>query len=81
MVAPVRRVVTGHDENGMAVVIFDGDAPNVRVREHGTGSTTRSPPCESYSAARRAASSGKCGITSAAKRSSERADSSKARSP
>ena len=39
MVAPVRRVVTGHDENGMAVVIFDGDAPNVRVREHGTGST------------------------------------------
>lgn len=39
MVAPVRRVVTGHDENGKAVVIFDGDAPNVRVREHGTGST------------------------------------------
>ena len=39
MVAAVRRVVTGHDENGMAVVILDDDAPNVRVREHGTGST------------------------------------------
>ncbi len=39
MVQAVRRVVTGHDENGTAVVILDGDAPNVRVRQHGTGST------------------------------------------
>ncbi len=39
MVAAVRRVVTGHDGNGKAVVVFDGDAPNVRERGHGTGST------------------------------------------
>ena len=25
----VRRIVTGHDENGKAVVVMDGDAPNV----------------------------------------------------
>jgi len=25
----IRRVVTGHDENGKAVVIYDGDAPNM----------------------------------------------------
>jgi mannose-6-phosphate isomerase-like protein (cupin superfamily) len=31
--APVRRVVTGHDAAGKAVVVLDGDAPNVRVRE------------------------------------------------
>ena len=50
MVAPVRRVVTGHDNTGKAVVIFDGDAPNVRVRQHGTGSTqlwrTHSTPAD-----------------------------------
>ena len=39
MVAAVRRVVTGHDRDGKAVVVFDGDAPNVRERGHGTGST------------------------------------------
>ncbi|MDP6644164.1 MAG: cupin domain-containing protein [Rhodospirillales bacterium] len=26
----IRRVVTGHDESGKAVVIYDGDAPNVK---------------------------------------------------
>ncbi|NQV55492.1 MAG: cupin domain-containing protein [Rhodospirillales bacterium] len=26
----IRRVVTGHDENGKAIVLFDGDAPNVK---------------------------------------------------
>lgn len=30
--APVRRVVTGHDAEGRAVVAIDGAAPNVRVR-------------------------------------------------
>lgn len=30
---PVRRIVTGHDDAGTAVVIHDGPAPNVRVRE------------------------------------------------
>ena len=29
MVKPIRRVVTGHDENGKAVVITDGPAANV----------------------------------------------------
>jgi hypothetical protein len=28
----IRRVVTGHDETGKAVVLFDGAAPNVRER-------------------------------------------------
>jgi mannose-6-phosphate isomerase-like protein (cupin superfamily) len=35
---PVRRVVTGHDDDGKAVVVSDGPAPNVRVRK-GTGIT------------------------------------------
>jgi uncharacterized cupin superfamily protein len=39
MVAPIRRVVTGHDENRNAVIIFDGDAPNIKRRQGGTGST------------------------------------------
>lgn len=30
---PVRRIVTGHDDAGTAIVIRDGSAPNVRVRE------------------------------------------------
>ncbi|MCY4547040.1 MAG: cupin domain-containing protein [Defluviicoccus sp.] len=38
MVAAVRRVVTGH-RDGRAVVVIDGDAPNMREREHGTGAT------------------------------------------
>ena len=28
-----RRVVTGHDDNGKAIIESDGAAPNVRVRE------------------------------------------------
>ena len=28
-----RRVVTGHDASGKAVVLFDGPAPNVKLRE------------------------------------------------
>src|SRR4051812_49733642 len=31
MVKQVRRVVTGHDENGKAIVISDGPAPFVHV--------------------------------------------------
>jgi len=31
----IRRVVTTNDANGKAVVLFDGDAPNVRVRKVG----------------------------------------------
>ena len=31
MVKPIRRVVTGHDENGRAIVISDGPAPFVYV--------------------------------------------------
>ena len=32
---PVRRVVTGHDSHGKAVVLIDAPAPNVRVRPVG----------------------------------------------
>ena len=32
---PVRRVVTGHDDHGKAVVLIDAPAPNVRVRPVG----------------------------------------------
>ena len=39
MTTPVRRVVTGHDENGKAIVIFDSDAPNVAERHPGTGAS------------------------------------------
>ena len=35
----IRRVVTGHDDNGKAVVIFDGDAPNVKNPTSGIEST------------------------------------------
>jgi mannose-6-phosphate isomerase-like protein (cupin superfamily) len=35
----VRRVVTGHDDRGKAIVLFDGPSPHVRVRGHGTAST------------------------------------------
>src|SRR5215467_7620104 len=39
MAKPVRRVVTGHDDAGKAVVLMDG-APNARVRpESGIAST------------------------------------------
>lgn len=33
MIHPVRRVVTGHDESGRAVVLMDGAAPNVKHRK------------------------------------------------
>lgn len=40
MVKPIRRVVTGHDENGKAVVIMDGPAPNAVTSEHRPGGRT-----------------------------------------
>ena len=33
MSSKIRRVVTGHDENGKAIVVMDGEASNVRIRE------------------------------------------------
>src|SRR2546428_13815781 len=33
MVQPTRRVVTGHDASGRAVVLIDGAAPNVKLRK------------------------------------------------
>lgn len=33
MSSKIRRVVTGHDENGKAIVIMDGEAGNVRIRK------------------------------------------------
>src|ERR1700760_508484 len=36
---PIRRIVTGHDQNGTAKVIIDGAAGNVRRSPHGTTST------------------------------------------
>src|SRR5215470_12343651 len=39
MPTPVRRVVTGHDAQGKAVVVMDGDAPNQKVRQTGIVST------------------------------------------
>jgi quercetin dioxygenase-like cupin family protein len=35
----IRRVVTGHDRNGKAIVLTDGPAPNGRVRSSGIVST------------------------------------------
>ena len=35
----IRRVVTGHNEDGKAVVIFDSDAPNVKNPTSGIEST------------------------------------------
>src|SRR5579859_261107 len=35
----VRRVVTGHDARGKAVVVYDGEAPNAKVRQ-ATGLTS-----------------------------------------
>ncbi|MBL4721787.1 MAG: cupin domain-containing protein [Alphaproteobacteria bacterium] len=40
MVKSVRRVVTGHDENGKAVVIMDSHAENIVVSEHRPGGRT-----------------------------------------
>ena len=40
MTSSVRRVVTGHDEKGKAIVLMDGEAGNVRIRQAtGIGST------------------------------------------
>jgi hypothetical protein len=39
MPRPIRRVVTGHDKNGKAVMIMDSAAPNARVRPNGLVST------------------------------------------
>jgi len=40
MPSKVRRIVTGHDEEGKAVVLMDGEAQNVKIREAtGIGST------------------------------------------
>ena len=39
MPSPVRRVVTGHDATGKAVVLMDSDAPNQKVRQTGLVST------------------------------------------
>jgi hypothetical protein len=33
MAKPIRRIVTGHDEQGRSVILFDSDAPNVMVPE------------------------------------------------
>lgn len=35
MPTPVRRVVTGHDASGKAIVLMDSDAPNQKVRQTG----------------------------------------------
>jgi len=37
--APIRRVVTGHDEHGVAKVLWDSPAGNVRQSPHGSQST------------------------------------------
>jgi naringenin degradation protein FdeH len=39
MAKPVRRVVTGHDTSGKAVVLMDGPAPNQKLRNTGIVST------------------------------------------
>jgi mannose-6-phosphate isomerase-like protein (cupin superfamily) len=39
MSKPARRVVTGHDAKGKAIVLMDGDAPNRKVRQSGIVST------------------------------------------
>jgi mannose-6-phosphate isomerase-like protein (cupin superfamily) len=41
MAKPVRRVVTGHDASGKAVVLMDGAAPNQKLRNTGLVSTLR----------------------------------------
>ena len=33
MARQTRRVITGHDASGKAVVVADGNAPNVKVRQ------------------------------------------------
>jgi quercetin dioxygenase-like cupin family protein len=47
---PVRRIVTGHDANGVAKVVLDGPAPNVRSAGPGHAATqvwcTDVTPCD-----------------------------------
>jgi mannose-6-phosphate isomerase-like protein (cupin superfamily) len=51
MVRPIRRVVTGHDADGKAVVVSDGPAANIVLSEHRPGGrtniwrTTSAPAC------------------------------------
>jgi quercetin dioxygenase-like cupin family protein len=40
MAKPIRRVVTGHDASGKAVVAIDGAAPNVRLRKASGATST-----------------------------------------
>ena len=40
MLKPIRRVVTGHNEDGKAVIIQDGPAPNIVTSEHRPGGRT-----------------------------------------
>lgn len=40
MPKPIRRIVTGHDGSGKAVVLLDGPAPNVVTSEHRPGGRT-----------------------------------------
>ena len=39
MPTPVRRIVTGHDASGKAIVLMDGAAPNQKLRQTGIVST------------------------------------------
>jgi quercetin dioxygenase-like cupin family protein len=59
MPAPVRRVVTGHDAQGKAIVLIDGNAPNQKVRQTGIATTllwvTDETPAEMSGSADRAA--------------------------
>ncbi len=40
MLRPIRRVVTGHDADGRAVVVSDRPAPNIVTSEHRPGGRT-----------------------------------------
>jgi len=40
MAQPTRRVVTGHDASGKAVVVIDGAAPNVKLRKASGATST-----------------------------------------
>ena len=54
MIDTIRRVVTGHDESGKAIVVFDSNAANVHERAAGTGAThlwrTHSTPADNSGA-------------------------------
>jgi mannose-6-phosphate isomerase-like protein (cupin superfamily) len=58
MAKAIRRVVTGHDRDGKAIVLADGPAPNMRLRSSGIVSTlawaTDETPADISSAADRA---------------------------